>query len=214
MIQELPIRKPLFSIAEIAVAFICVGIGSQAIAFDRAFSGFWTVIPLAILAVFFGIYTLVRSRASHALPFGIVAVSIAMLNLPTVPKMFPLRYKVQPASFKDAKVADILQHIAQSNDDRPSWRFHVSDQHLGYTRVTMTIPDHASLSQALDLLMTETGASYTWNWHKFCGNEPSPLCASFYVSHDAYPSRDLLDYKLLISRDNIFDNSEHGITNR
>jgi len=154
--------------------------------------------PLAILATFLSIRGFIRSNGISAIAFGLIAIIIGILILPTIPKMFPLRHVVEPASFNNATVADVLRHIAKSKDDAPYWRFYVSRERLSGTRISMTIPPNSTLGEILDMLMTETGASYRWGWHKCCGNEPSPLCASFYISRDV--DRDGHENVLLIDR--------------
>jgi hypothetical protein len=198
MRRETSFKKPLLNVFDVGVVFAIVWIVSQTAAFDLAFSGFWTAAPLAILAGLLAVAALIRSGIAAATAFGLLATLIAVLNLPTIPKMFPLRHTVHAATFTDATVADVLGHVAKSKREPPYWRFHVSDQMLAERRVRMTIPENASLADALHALMAETGASYVWNWHKFCGNEPSPLCASFYIADDASGDRD--EYYLLIDR--------------
>lgn len=207
MTHETSFSKPWLGIFEVGVMALCVLIVCDILtsSLSLAFSAFWTVVPLGVLAGFLGVIAAIRSSVAHAVPFLLVAIVIGVLNLPTVPRMFPLRHRVEPAFFTDAKVADVLHHIARSKPDAPYWRFHVSNQQLAYTRVTMTIPDNASLGETLDLVVAQTGASYTWNWHKACGNEPSPLCASFYFTNDV--TRDRYDNELLIDRYAIMDSA-------
>jgi hypothetical protein len=195
--------KSILSVAAIAAFFVGAWMAADALAFKRTFSGFWTAIYLAILFAAISLDLLICSQKRLSIAGAALAVVIAVLNLPTIPKMFPLRHTVQPGSFTNATVADVLHHIAESkHDTMPYWRFHVSDQQLACTPVNMAIPSNASLGETLNTLMAQAEATYTWTWHKNYGNESLPLCASFLVSRDS--SRELADYELTIDRYGIY----------
>jgi len=148
------------------------------------FSLFWEAIPLMLLLVWMGAFLWRHESAYLSIPCWLSLIAIVAVNAPTIPKLYPLWHTVQPASFQDATVAEVLLHVAKSHDEEPRWRFFVSSEELALTRVTMTIPAGASLGEALDSLMAESGASYSWRWYKFCGNAPVPMRASFHVRYD------------------------------
>jgi len=199
------------SIVEIIVALVVSFFAATVFTAGTAFSGFWTHVSIAVVSSVFAVIAIVQSRRLTGVILIALALLIAVTNSPTVRKMFPLQDTVNANEFRDAKVAEVLLHIAKSNDEFPTWRFHVSTQRLAYSTVSMTIRPNATLEETLDELMVKSGAQYEWNWHKHCGNCPSPLCASFYVTTD--DSIDQSDYDLLISRYEIFDsaafNEEH-----
>ncbi len=168
--------------------------------------------PISALSLFLAIYAMIRSRKLLSGLFLVVALVIAVPNLPTVGKMFPFQYRVAPIVFKDATVADVLQHIAKPNGGYPFWRFRVSTRALANRRVSLTLKQDSRLGEALDLLMKQADSRYEWNWHKSCGNEPSPLCASFFVSNGKVTDKS--DFAVTVDRSRIIDvaayDEEHG----
>jgi hypothetical protein len=120
--------------------------------------------------------------------------------------MFPLASAAPTGTFANAPFADVLCHLSKVNGDRPPWRFYVATRELGAAQITMTIPPDSNLDNALETLMAKAGASYSWSWHKFCGNAPSPDCASFYISRNGDRERDRCDYELIVSRGEVMEN--------
>jgi hypothetical protein len=198
------------SIVEIGVPFFCVYCLSVVVFNGVVFSHFWTGLSLASLAILLSLYYLLRRQTGPSILCAVIAVMIGALNAPTVPTMFPLRHAVGPLVLKDVALADALHQIAQSKDDAPRWRFSVSDEELAHTQVSLTLSAETSLAEALDSLMAESGASYTWNWRHHSGR---PICAHFFVSRDA--SRDHSEYEVLISSFGIHEeavgNDERGM---
>lgn len=209
MTYDKPTRRPLVNLVELVLLLFIVVVASQTIFFGRGFSGFWTIASVGLLFALLSIVACLWSRRGEAIAFGLIAVMIAITISPTVPQMFPLRHDIEPASFINATMAEVLHHVAKSKKDHPSWRFFVSDQDFGYTRISVTIPEGESLRETLSRLMQMTGGSYTWNWHKCCGNEPSPLCASFHISGDG--SIDRSEYDLMITENEIYDDAAESL---
>ncbi len=188
---------------EIVVLFTITAMIAQTVSFHRGFTGFWTVIPVAVVSLLLAFFAFIRSRRLISSLLAIIAVLRTIPSISTVAEMFPLRQAVQAKEFQDPTVTDVLYHLAKSKSDFPVWRFHVSTQQIAYQRVSLTIPADARLGDTLNAIMQKIDGDYEWNWHKHCGNEPSPLCASFYISGNGPIERS--DYALLIDRHEVFD---------
>ena len=210
-------QQPSFPTAiGIVVLLIVTAIVAQSVSFHRGFSGFWTVMPVAVVSLLLALLAFCRSRRRISAILAVIVLVIAIPNIQTIPEMYPLRHPVKAANFQDTSVVDVLHHVARSKSDFPVWRFHIATHELAHQSVSITIPDDAKLGDTLDALVQQFGGDYQWNWHKHCGNEPSPLCASFYVSNGAQTERD--DYVVFVDRHDVFDTAaiseDHGRTKR
>ena len=176
------------SVVEIVVALIVTLMISQGLSLGSGFSGFWAIVPVGIVSLLLSVVAFRQSQKFVGTALLAIVAAIAVTNASTASKMFPLQRAVVPTEFRDATVAEVLFHVAKSNETYPGWRFHVSTEELANTRVSIDIEPNTTLEQTLASLMVQTSAHYDWNWHKSCGNSSTPVCASFYIhvgeSHD------------------------------
>ena len=112
-----------------------------------------------------------------------LAVAMSVSQAGTVAQVDPFQSRVEPTTFANATVTDVLHHISKSRDARPYWRFHIATQELADTRVSMTIGENHDLGQVLATLTEQLDAKYRWHWHKSCGSEVAPFRAVFSVSN-------------------------------
>jgi hypothetical protein len=178
-----------------------------AIAFPvLAFSGFWMLAPLGVLATAQTIVSARQRRPVLSLLCGAFVALIGFNTLPTIPLMFPLSAAAPAETFTEAPLTEVLRHLSKASGDELPRRFYVATRELGDMRVTMTIPSDANLRDALDSLMAKTGATYSWRWYKMCGLSSSPDCAAFYISRKGEAKRDRYEHELIISRGELLAN--------
>ena len=191
--------KPRFAFLEFLAVVICTAMVSLCL--GPAFSGFWAGISIAMVAFSFATYATIQRRIPEAVLFGFIGLVIAAINLPTVFQMFPLQQPVRAATFQDVTIAEVLHHAAQSKDNRPYWKFSVSDRKLAEKRINFTIPPGTSLEDVLETLKADAGVSYRWNWFSPCGMTTQPAFAHFHITNGPSDVRD--EYEVMIDRNGI-----------
>jgi hypothetical protein len=165
--------------------------------------GDWTFKDIALFAaaaslnLFFFVLLVVRRRKGRLLFLTLAAVFLIVLVV-RLPVLFPLRTHIRGRAFHDAPLERVLQHISAQRQEWPRWRFEVYDERAAKETVTVTIPQNCTLRQALDCIAQAIQCDYDWVWHKACGNEPTPGCATFRLWRPGNTITSLSDYFLFV----------------
>lgn len=130
-----------------------------------------------------------------------------LLMFPTV---FPMQLAhVREAHYADAPLFKVLQDISLQKDEDPYWRFHIEDKELAQSKITVNIPKGCRLGTALTLITGSAGCEMRWTWHKGCGNEWSPICASFYIYRPGCNEEKIWESKVMINQKNVYGIEEN-----
>jgi hypothetical protein len=174
-----------------------------------ALLGQWTfqdvALLIAVTIVFVVLFLMTVAKAGRkALVFLAVALIPLTFLLVKLPILYPLRTHLKGGAFQSVPLATVLQHISEQKPDVPIWRFEVYDKKAAESLITVTLPDSCTLQQVLDRVAECVQCDYDWCWHKCCGNEPSPGCATFRLRGRGSTLASLSEYYLFVEQDRVY----------
>ena len=168
-------------------AFMTLGLFSRGGGLYDAFHNpWWWGLCAAASTVFLATATSLLRRTVYALS----ALFCLVLLSNQLTYFRPLQQPVPGTQFVDMALPDVLHAIAKQRQVKPYRKFAIFDEQTFNKRITIEIPDHCTLGQALEIIANATDTHFDWHWWSWCGNTYPPTTANvhFYTAGTPKPS--------------------------